>query len=185
MPMASPCTKCPGPQIHFHRLGAHTMTGTVSQRPTVHIPPPDTQEIRRYIFYGAPNTYDTYTYYILQLTVEHSLYSMKKNRHHLKNCTKLCATQKSKINQESVSYWYIHVGTTVVVCSTAPVLHPHYCTRTPLATTTTLPVHCPFPRTQTLHPPPANPFFADVQFLFSIEFVANVHLLLFVDSPVP
>jgi len=44
--------------------GAHTMTGTVSQRPTVHIPPPDTQEIRRYIFYGAPNTYDTH---ILQL----------------------------------------------------------------------------------------------------------------------
>jgi hypothetical protein len=49
--------------------GAHTMTGTtgtgtVSQRPTVHIPPPDTQEIRRYIFYDAPNTYDTH---ILQL----------------------------------------------------------------------------------------------------------------------
>ena len=44
--------------------GANTMTGTVSQRPTVHIPPPDTQEIRRYIFYGASNTYDTH---ILQL----------------------------------------------------------------------------------------------------------------------
>jgi hypothetical protein len=54
------------PQIHFHRLGrcTHNLTGTVSQRPTVHIPPPDTQEIRRYIFYGAPNTYDTH---ILQL----------------------------------------------------------------------------------------------------------------------
>jgi hypothetical protein len=50
------------PQIHFHRLGrcTHNLTGTVSQRPTVHIPPPDTQEIRRYIFYGAPNTYDTH-----------------------------------------------------------------------------------------------------------------------------
>ena len=34
-----------------------------------------------------------------------SLFNEQKNRYRLKNCTKLCATQKSKINQESVSYW--------------------------------------------------------------------------------